>query len=344
MSRYEKFTSKTFGEYIKTLAVSRSIKRVQLHHTYRPSYAQFTGSNHETLQENMRNYHVNTNGWADIAQHFTIFPDGVIMTGRSINTSPAGIYGANTGSICIECVGDFDKGGDVMSDAQKDAIVAAVKILLDRFGLSAADGVTYHAWWTSSGKSLEDYVKGKSAKTCPGTNFFGGNTMKAYRNNLQPLIEKYGKAQTNSSILYRVQVGAFRYKKGANELAATLRAAGFGTYIVIVGGLYKVQVGAYENKSYAQALRQKLERAGFDAFITSQSGEAASSESDSLQVGDKVKLSSKATMYGSSSRFKSWVYDSTLYVRDIKSNRIIISTKRTGDITGAVDKKYLTKI
>jgi hypothetical protein len=192
---FKKFDVNGFEKYMDDLSVERSIERIQLHHTYSPSYAQFNGNNHEDLQKGMRDYHVNVNGWADIGQHFTIFPDGVIMTGRSLEAMPAGIFGANAGAICIERLGNFDKDGDKMTKAQKTAIVAAVKILLDKFKLKAKDDVTYHAWWTSSGSELGDYVKGKSAKTCPGTNFFGGNTLTAYENNLMPLIKNYEKEE-----------------------------------------------------------------------------------------------------------------------------------------------------
>lgn len=184
-----------FRDYISNLIACREIKRIQLHHTYSPSYKHFNGDNHIKLQEGIRNYHIKTNGWNDIGQHFTIFPDGKICTGRDINSSPAGIYGANTGAICIECLGNFNEGGDNMTKAQKEAIVAVTKLLLDKFNLTAEDGVTYHAWWTSSGGDLGDYVKGKSAKTCPGTAFFGGNTLTAYENNLMPLIKNYGKVE-----------------------------------------------------------------------------------------------------------------------------------------------------
>lgn len=198
MSDFKSFNKDNFKAYIDGLKVTRAVKRIQLHHTWSPSYKNFTGSNHLTLQKNMKSYHVNTNGWSDIGQHFTIFPDGVIMTGRSLNSSPAGIYGANTGAICIECLGNFDKGGDTMTEEQKTAIVACVKILLDRFKLNADNNITYHAWWTSGGKDLGDYVKGHSVKTCPGTDFFGGNTLTSYDKILKPLIKGYGKKPLES--------------------------------------------------------------------------------------------------------------------------------------------------
>ena len=109
MSKFILMNVKEFEQWIEKQTVKRKIKTIQFHHTYSPSYANFTGSNHEKLQQGMKNYHVDTLGWADIAQHFTIFPDGKIMTGRSLELAPAGISGANTGAICIECVGNFNK-------------------------------------------------------------------------------------------------------------------------------------------------------------------------------------------------------------------------------------------
>lgn len=212
MSRFKSFNKDTFKAYIDDLKVTRKIKIVQLHHTYIPSYKQFNGNNHEAVQAGMRNTHIKTNEWSDIGQHFTIFPDGVILTGRNINTAPAGIKGANSNGICIECVGNFDKGGDTMTDAQRTAIIAVTKILLDKFGLNAKTGVTYHAWWTSGGTRLGTYIVGRSAKTCPGTNFFGGNTREAYEKNLMPLIENYGKEEkvmleTGNDIVWELMNG-----------------------------------------------------------------------------------------------------------------------------------------
>lgn len=198
MSNFKSYNIEQFKRYVQSLNVSRVISRIQMHHTYAPAYKQFTGSNHTALQTGMRSCHIKTNGWSDIAQHFTIFPDGIIMSGRSLEMVPAGIKGANSGAICIECLGNFDKGGDIMTQAQQEAIIAAVKILLDKFSLTAKDSVIYHGWWTSGGKALGDYVPAKSAKTCPGTNFFGGNSRNAFEKNLLPLIESYPKVHKNT--------------------------------------------------------------------------------------------------------------------------------------------------
>ncbi len=66
-------------------------------------------------------------------------------------------------------------------------------------------------------------------------------------------------------------------------------------------------------------------------------------EPKSLKVGDKVRLSGDAYVFGKTTKFASFVYDTTLYLRELDGNRAVISTQKTGDITGAVDVKYLTK-
>ena len=179
-------TAAEFGAWIKAQKVTRAITRIQMHHTAQPNYKTWNGKPDAFYWQNsMKNYHVNANGWADIAQQFTICPDGTIITGRSLNMAPAGITGANTGAICIENIGNFDT--DTMTGAQSEAIVTVAAELLKRFMLSTA-AITYHAWWTASGTHLGTYIPGRSAKTCPGGKFFGGNTKAAYAAYLEPKI------------------------------------------------------------------------------------------------------------------------------------------------------------
>ncbi len=141
-------------------------------------------------------------------------------------------------------------------------------------------------------------------------------------------------------------VSPYFSKANADAQLAKVKAAGFDTYMVQAGGYYKIQVGAYSKKANADAMAAKLKAAGFDTYITTEQGKPVSSSGSaaSLAVGDKVKLASNAPVYGSSTKFSSWVYSSTLYVREISGNRIVISTQKTGAVTGAVDKKYLTKV
>ena len=72
--------------------------------------------------------------------------------------------------------------------------------------------------------------------------------------------------------------------------------------------------------------------------------ETPKTDDSALKVGDKVKMSAAAVQYGKKAKFASFVYSSTLYVREINGNRIVVSTQKTGAVTGAVHSKYLTKI
>lgn len=191
--------------------------------------------------------------------------------------------------------------------------------------------ITVHRWFAN--------------KSCPGDwlyNRLGDLTEK--------VTAKLGGSSSNaetSGTLYRVQTGAYKNKANADAQLAKVKVAGFDTYMVQANGYYKIQVGAYSKKANADAMAAKLKAAGFDTFITTEKGTAVSSATTantSLAVGDKVKLAANAPTYGTSKKFSSWVYSSTLYVREISGLRIVISTQKTGAVTGAVDKKYLTKV
>jgi SH3-like domain-containing protein len=179
---------------------------IQIHHTAAPSYENFYKANgtHEdelTRQNNMKSYHVNTNGWDDIAQHFTIFPNGKIVTGRSLaNTTAIGIRGWNYNKICIEIYGNFDKGKDVMTEEQKQAVIAVYGELCKKFGITPSiSTIRCHAWFTAGGTYLGDYVAGRSAKTCPGTNFMGfGNSKAAIDKYFIPLVKDYINGTTSN--------------------------------------------------------------------------------------------------------------------------------------------------
>ena len=115
--------------------------------------------------------------------------------------------------------------------------------------------------------------------------------------------------------------------------------------------MYRVQIGAYSKKENAEKCLEKAKAAGFtDAFIkaetvpTAEKTETPKEPEVVLAVGDKVKMAANAPVYGKTTKFSSWVYETLLYVREIKGSRVVVSTQKTGAVTGAVDKKYLTKV
>lgn len=178
-----------FRTWLNKQSVPRTIRLIQNHHTYIPGYAHFDGSNHFARLQAMKNYHVNNNGWSDIAQNITTFPDGTIAICRPLTKTPAGIKGQNSYGICIEHTGNFDQGGDVMTPEHKESIIHLNAVLCEKFNLvPTVNSVVYHHWY--------DLVSGKrkdgqgTTKTCPGTNFFGGNKVEDAQKEFIPLIKK----------------------------------------------------------------------------------------------------------------------------------------------------------
>ena len=177
-----------FNTWLNMQNITRKINLIQQHHTYIPAYKHFKGNNHFELCENMEQSHLER-GFAEIGQNFTTFPDGKIMVCRNIDKIPAGIKGANSFGICIENLGNFDKGGDTMNPAHQATIISLTKTLLSRFNLSANDqSVVYHHWYDLDlGKRITGEGTGNT-KSCPGTAFFGGNTVADFNNNLLLLL------------------------------------------------------------------------------------------------------------------------------------------------------------
>lgn len=179
-----------FEGWINSIRIARTVLVIQQHHTYSPYYSHFNGSNHFSLQLGMKNYHVNHNGWGDIGQHFTTFPDGSILSGRSLERSPACIAGQNSNSICIEHLGNFDIGKDNMTAAHRDCILRLTGILCKRFGLQVnSNSIVYHHWFDLSTGQRNNGTRNN--KSCPGTNFFGGNKVNNCEGSFLPFVRPF---------------------------------------------------------------------------------------------------------------------------------------------------------
>lgn len=177
-----------FESWLNMQVIKRKILLIQQHHTYIPAYKHFTGDNYFLLCQSMEKSHI-ARGFDQIAQNFTTFPDGTIMVCRNIDIVPAGIKGANANGVCIENLGNFDKKGDVMTENHKNCIITVTASLLRRFKLEANEQtIVYHHWYDlTKGKRILTEGTGET-KSCPGTNFFEGNTVADFRNNLLPLF------------------------------------------------------------------------------------------------------------------------------------------------------------
>jgi len=251
---FTKMDISEFESWVTGLNVARTILYIQQHHTWNPSYVSFKGNNHFELQQGMKSYHVTNNGWMDIGQHFTTFPDGSIMTGRSLEQNPACILGFNAHAICIENLGNFDQGKDGMTVAHKDAIVRMTAAISKKFSIPVnADKIVYHHWFNLSTGERNNGTKNN--KTCPGTGFFGGNSVTACQQHFLPLVSAALSGQQNNPssilLLYAVVVANslnIRVAPDANSKLATGPSAILGSILRV----YEIKNGWYRISSTQQ--------------------------------------------------------------------------------------------
>lgn len=195
LAQFVIYNRQGFQDYLNNTSFIREILFLQNHHTLDPDYASLRIQPSEMFWlESMRSAHIHERGWSDIGQNLTTFPSGNIGLCRPIDTMPAGIFGANKGGICIENLGNFDSGKDVMTMDQRDTIVFLNAVLCRKFNLSPnRKQIVYHHWFDRTGKLFPDVMinnnqVGGEQKTCPGTAFFGTNTIDSAQTNFFPLI------------------------------------------------------------------------------------------------------------------------------------------------------------
>ena len=273
------------GPWLKKQSVSRRITRLQVHHMDLPDYSTWEKTDKKVFDEphfgrtqSLNDYGKRTWNYSDghgkyIAQHFNVFPDGKITTGRHLNSKPIGIRGWNDGAICIEIYGKFDKGHDKMTKEQKEAVIALYGELCKRFKIPVdTRHIRPHCWFTAGGTYLGTYNSSRSAKTCPGTNFMGYgcspsgfakfiNEVKAYVNGEEApkeedkeVFKQYLAKPTVDGLVGRKGPGA-EYDKVAmidTDIAITIvdeeKAKDGGTWL-------KCKSGYYVNKKYMEFVR-----------------------------------------------------------------------------------------
>ena len=275
------------GSYLAKQKVTRKITRLQVHHMDLPNYSTWEKTDKKVFDEphfgrtqSLNDYGRRTwgSGASDghghyIAQHFNVFPNGKITTGRHLNSKPIGISGWNDGAICVEIYGDFDKGKAVMTKAQKEAVIALYGELCKRFNIPVNTAhIRPHCWFTAGGTYLGKYDSSRSAKTCPGTNFMGYGCspsgfakfikeVKAYVNGGKAAVEenkalfkKYIAKPTVDGLTGRKGPGV-EYDKVTvidTDIAVTIvdeeKAKDGGTWL-------KCKSGYYVNKKYMEFVR-----------------------------------------------------------------------------------------
>ena len=273
------------ASYLAKQKVTRKITRLQVHHMDLPNYSTWEKTDKKVFDEphfgrtqSLNDYGKKTWNYSDghghyIAQHFNVFPDGKITTGRNLNSTPIGIRGWNDGAICIEIYGGFDKGKDKMTAAQKKAVIALYGELCKRFDIPANTAhIRPHCWFTAGGSYLGKYNSSRSAKTCPGTNFWGVGCSPSGFNKFLADIKAYinGKeAQASPAddkfkpYIAKVNTDGLNARKGPgseHDIECVLNKGIAVTVVAEVkakdGGTWcKCKAGYYTNKKYMEFVR-----------------------------------------------------------------------------------------
>ena len=270
--------------YLAKQKVTRKITRLQVHHMDLPNYSTWEKTDKKVFDEphfgrteSLNSYGKSKWGYSDghgkyIAQHFNVFPDGKITTGRHLNSTPIGIKGWNSNAICIEIYGDFDKGKDVMTKAQKKAVIALYGELCKRFKIKPSTStIRPHCWFTAGGTYLGKYDSSRSAKTCPGTNFMGYGCsttgfakfikeVKAYIDGEESKeVVKEEPKEEKSEGIYRVRTDELNVRKGPGvnfEKTNEVHKGDAFTIVEINGNWGKLKSGiGWINLSYTEKVK-----------------------------------------------------------------------------------------
>lgn len=188
---------KEYGNYVKS-----HISSLDVHHTWKPNHSNYPKYTTLQLHKNIRNYHVNTNGWSDIGQHVTIGKEGNVVLGLPIEKTPASAKGFNGTSnwhpFMFEMIGDFDKGQDKLQGAQ----LATVLSISRYFHKKKGKPVRFH--------------REMAPKSCPGTGIDKAEFMSWV--NAQP------KKEEEDMLEKVIVIGGFPDFAFAEPLAARLKA------------------------------------------------------------------------------------------------------------------------
>jgi len=106
----------------------RDVFKIIVHHTASPR---------DTTVAQIRDWHVNGNGWSDIGYHYIILGDGTLERGRSINKTGAHCKGHNKGSIGICVTGNTSQ--EPPTTAQVESLFGTLKMLLEDYNLQRSD-------------------------------------------------------------------------------------------------------------------------------------------------------------------------------------------------------------
>lgn len=117
-----------------------SVNRVFIHYTGMDADEQENHVNCAGRVRGIQRYHMDTNGWADIAYSFIVCKHGFIFEGRGFDARTAATGPCNDDSLAVCFLGDDTANRDDVSNAGRKAIADAVASIERRKGNVSVHG------------------------------------------------------------------------------------------------------------------------------------------------------------------------------------------------------------
>ena len=235
-------------------------------------------------------------------------------------------YGLEVGTVpkpgAIMC---WQKGATLSSSDGAGHVAVVEKVISSTQIMTSESGYNYKAFWNQTRN------KGNG-------NWGAGSTYKFRGFIYNPAVGD----TPSTGIPSPVSRDASKNQILVNTTNLRARASA-GTSSTILGIVTKGYYNYFDSEEANGYTWYKISDNVWIAHCDSWSVVYPASEVEELKVGDTVTIAYGAPVYGKTTKFASWVYNATLYVRGISGDRITVSTLKTGAITGSVDRKYVTK-
>ncbi|WP_329138995.1 N-acetylmuramoyl-L-alanine amidase [Streptomyces sp. NBC_01476] len=151
-----------------TIAITgNTTNKVILHHMAFPNVTDYSRDHAVQLAKDCQNLHMDTNGWADTGQHFTVSRGGYVLEGRhrSLETLDAGEHqvvaahcpGENGNAIGIENEGTYIT--ETPPRALLDSLVELCVAVCGKFGLKAWDIFGHWDFYTTDCPGIAFYAQ-----------------------------------------------------------------------------------------------------------------------------------------------------------------------------------------
>ena len=192
-----------------------------------------------------------------------VFTDGTVCAYVPEECRPwtTGGWTADCCALTLEIANDggAETGWHISDKAYNKAVLIMAE-WCKRYGIDPVytyrgNGINMHRDW--------------AATECPAAYMMGKITSGQLEKDIRAAMgEKPAPAPTpTEDVMYKVQCGAFKVKKNAENLKTKLEADGFKCFVRTEEPYYKVQCGAFKNKDNAEKLLNQLKAKGYKAVI-----------------------------------------------------------------------------